>query len=283
VRVSAPATIWPAAVSQRSADLLGAPARPATVLAAFPTALYLKLDGPLDGPEVVLPLVGPRGLRLPTAVTVSTEVPTVGWGVQPGDVVVVGDGEITLPGVRVRAVRTWRPTAMPSAAGALQVGFLAAMVRQSPWLSPARRLAEGVRAGAGLDAMARALVGSGPGLTPSGDDVLCGVLLGIRLHRVHAEPLVARLWAAVEPRRATTTSLSAALLGEAAQGYAVPAVVRLGEALVAGDRGAALQAARGVLGIGHTSGADLLAGLVGCLQALEPATLETSSSRRSQP
>ena len=76
-----------------------------------------------------------------------------------------------------------------------------------------------------------AQVGAGPGLTPSGDDVLCGVLLGLRLHPRGSSPLAAELWRAVEPRLTATTSLSAALLREAAEGYAVEPVVRLLERL----------------------------------------------------
>jgi hypothetical protein len=77
------------------------------------------------------------------------------------------------------------------------------------------------------------LVGAGSGLTPSGDDVLCGVLLGLRmLGRARDLP---RLWDTVAPRLSTTTTLSAALLVEAVQGYAVPPVIDLGEALVDDD------------------------------------------------
>ena len=109
------------------------------------------------------------------------------------------------------------------------------------------------------------LVGAGPGLTPSGDDVLCGVLLGLRLA---AEPTaLERVHAAVVPRLGATTTLSASLVREAAAGYAVPDLVRLGAALAAGDRDEAAGATQALLAIGHTSGRDLLAGLWGSLEA----------------
>jgi hypothetical protein len=117
-----------------------------------------------------------------------------------------------------------------------------------------------------LRALVRRLVGAGPGLTPSGDDVLCGVLLGLRLlGRARSLP---RLWDAVAPRLPATTTLSAALLVEAVQGFAVPPVIDLGQALAEGDPVGVRAAAARVLAVGHTSGADLLAGLTGCLDAL---------------
>jgi hypothetical protein len=113
------------------------------------------------------------------------------------------------------------------------------------------------------------MVGGGQGLTPSGDDVLCGLLLGLR----PVPPAVAGVWAAVAPRLGATTSLSASLLAESAEGYAVPAVVRLGVALARARHGSdgadtLRRAVREVAGIGHSSGADLLAGLAGALRAL---------------
>lgn len=263
--MAAAPTVWPAAVSQRAAGLLGADRRPATVLGAFPRALYLEVAGG----RALLPIVAPGGLRLPTAVTVST--PVVGWGVQPGEQVLVGGGEICLPGVVVRAVRTWRPVRVPSAEDGCPPGTGAVRARL-PWSDPARRLTDRLRAGEDVRSGVAALVGAGPGLTPSGDDVLCGMLLALRLRGPGSAALGPVLWRAVQPRLTSTTSLSAALLTEAAEGYAVPPVVRLGEALVGGDAAQVAAAVPAVLAIGHTSGADLLGGLVGALDAFTPHT-----------
>ena len=259
----APATDWAAAVSERSAHLLAAPPREATVLAAFPSALYLHVD---DG---LLPVLARGALRLPTAVVVAGAACRTGWGVQPGDAVGVGGGMVVLPRVTVRAVRQWRPRRMPVAPGVSPVH----LVSWSPsrWREDAAELAGRVVAHEELRAVVRRLVGSGPGLTPSGDDVLCGVLLGLRLLGRAAE--LPRVWEAVVPRLASTTTLGAALLVEALQGFAVPPVISLGQALAAGDEGRVRRALEDVLAIGHSSGADLLAGLAGCLDALQdPAT-----------
>jgi hypothetical protein len=124
-------------------------------------------------------------------------------------------------------------------------------------------------AGDDLDPFVRGLVGSGPGLTPSGDDVLCGLLLALRL-RGRLGP-AERVWAAVAPRLTSTTSLSAALLAEARDGYAVPPVVELAAALVAGDASGLEDATARTLAVGHSSGSDLLAGFTAGLDATAPA------------
>lgn len=267
-------TTWPAAVSERSAALVHGSPREATVLAAFPTALYLQVGGHAD----VLPVVTRQGLRLPMALAVATDLPTVGWGAQPGDQVVVGDGAVALPGVTIRAVRTWRPHPAPRATATVWPGPLSTL--SLPWRSPARAVTEVLlgrdHAAYPLAERVGTLVGAGPGLTPSGDDVLCGVLLALRLHPRGSADLVADLWRAVEPRLTSTTSLSAALLREAADGYAAEPVLRLLERLAsfgpADDPAPVAEAVGAVLAIGHTSGADLLGGLAGCLDALSAAS-----------
>jgi hypothetical protein len=112
-------------------------------------------------------------------------------------------------------------------------------------------------------------VGAGSGLTPSGDDALCGVLLALRaVGGGAADAAAASVADAVRGAARGTTSLSASLLGAAAQGYAVPEVVRLVSAAVGGDPSETSRALPAVLAIGHTSGADLVAGLAGAVDAL---------------
>ncbi|MCU1536543.1 MAG: hypothetical protein JWP82_894, partial [Humibacillus sp.] len=122
------------------------------------------------------------------------------------------------------------------------------------------------------------LVGAGRGLTPSGDDALCGVLLTLAaVDSAAARSAHLAVRAAVTASLTRTTSISAALLAAAAQGYAVPDVVRLVTRWSAGGQSrAAVGAADGadelldrVLAIGHTSGRDLLSGVTGALRALD--------------
>ena len=103
------------------------------------------------------------------------------------------------------------------------------------------------------------LIGLGPGLTPSGDDYLGGVL--IALHYFGRRPQAQGLWRWLEPRLARTSAISGAHLAAAAAGEGHEALHRCLEALCsrAADWTAALAALDGV---GHCSGWDSLAGVV---------------------
>jgi Protein of unknown function (DUF2877) len=128
-----------------------------------------------------------------------------------------------------------------------------------------------VRAG-DADAASAALVGMlglGPGLTPSGDDVVCGILAGLIWH-VGADsphgPVVTALAQAVNVAAATGTNrISAALLRHAATGLLYAPALDLGAALLAGDPAAVPDPARRLLAIGHTSGADLAVGILSAI------------------
>lgn len=269
--VLAPPT-WPAAASTRAPAAVDGPPGSATVLAAFPTALYLGLT---NGGEL-LPVVAADGLRLPTALTVARPLPEPGWGVQPGQTIRVGRGRVELPGAVVLVVRRWRPAAVPFGDGVrpwVACAVDAATGGSLQWSEPARLLTRMVLSehgdGTALDVAVARLVGVGVGLTPSGDDVLTGMLLGLRLQGFADG--VRRLWRAIAPCLDMTTSLSAALLTQARDGYAVDAVLRLAQTLVSGSRPEVEHAVRKVLQVGHSSGSDLLGGLAGCLHALEGA------------
>jgi hypothetical protein len=101
------------------------------------------------------------------------------------------------------------------------------------------------------------LLGRGPGLTPSGDDVLAGYLLGCRAFGV-AAPTVRAAVLRLAP--AATTVLSAALLRQAADGWCVPQVAALISALAASRPDPA--ATRAVLAVGASSGAALASGVL---------------------
>jgi hypothetical protein len=108
-------------------------------------------------------------------------------------------------------------------------------------------------------APARALSGLGSGLTPSGDDVLTGLALGIRAGLgTLPEPLAQALHAAVAGR---TTDLAVARVRHAVAGRADEAVHRLLTVLVDGPADGLDLAVRAVVEYGHTSGADTLVGI----------------------
>lgn len=138
----------PAAASPLTLGLLTGTPRPAVVLAAFPTALYLGL------PEhaTVLPVVTSDALVLPTAVRLPTPGPR-DWGVAVGDVVNIGGYVISLPSHGIRVVRSWRPRQVTAAPMLPDCYDWSALLDE---------------------------VGLGEGLTPRADDVLCGALLAAR-------------------------------------------------------------------------------------------------------
>jgi uncharacterized protein DUF2877 len=101
------------------------------------------------------------------------------------------------------------------------------------------------------------LVGRGPGLTPSGDDVLAGAL--VAAHAV-AHPMLADWCERTRRALATrsTTAVSRGLLQHALEGWAVPPLADYLEAVCAGSTAGAARA--GLLAVGHSSGAALAAG-----------------------
>ncbi|HET7199139.1 MAG TPA: DUF2877 domain-containing protein [Burkholderiales bacterium] len=101
------------------------------------------------------------------------------------------------------------------------------------------------------------LVGLGPGLTPSGDDFLGGVMLA--LHHVQRPTQARGLWRWLEPRLARTSAISAAHLAAAAAGEGHEALHAALAHLFQRQPGwpAALDR---LDAIGHCSGWDALAG-----------------------
>jgi hypothetical protein len=154
--------------------------------------------------------------------------------------------------------------------------MLSSNVRTPELMDQATAVCRAARSGddAAVRRGARQLLGAGQGLTPSGDDVLCAVLLV--LCAVGDPAPTALLGAAVQGRWTATTSLSASLLDAARRGYAVPAVAALVDCGLRGDVVGARVALSSTLAIGHSSGHDLVAGLAGSLRAITDARPDTS-------
>lgn len=108
-------------------------------------------------------------------------------------------------------------------------------------------------------------VGSGPGMTPAGDDVLVGMLAVLSSGAAGPEGarLTARLRAALAPALSTTTDVSRHLLTQAARGLPARALHDLAGAIVEGATDAVLRdLLQVVLDAGSTSGGDACLGLV---------------------
>ena len=294
VETSAPMT-WPAAVSPLVADALDGPPSLRRVLGSFPTCVYIALGRhdrvlAVHTPDAV-PL--PIGLRLAVPVRLDDTA-------RPGDLVAVGGGRVRLPGGDVVAVRWSRPKqvgvsrASPARAcrllGSLAVsghaGARAAADASDGLAAVAHHLAVSAVGGGPVEAATDRLVGAGRGLTPSGDDLLCGILLTLRAFEGGSTWALGSVQRATLSRLHRTTSISAALVAAAANGWAAPDVVRL-LALLGGrpplDRGELAAVWHRVSTIGHTSGVDLLAGVAATLTALMALTAGTPPSRFAGP
>jgi len=121
-----------------------------------------------------------------------------------------------------------------------------------------------------LKVVTSSLAGLGPGLTPSGDDFIAGVLLALALvreQRPDAElgEIAALLVETAAPR---THEISAAYLRAAHAGEAGEPWHPLLAAISIGDPQPLRDAVDRVLEIGETSGADMLAGFIAGLSAV---------------
>lgn len=273
----------PVAASTQVAALLDGPARPARVLGVFPQAAYLAVDGAAPGRDV-LALLAPGAVRQPIGVVLpaTAAVRCLELLGTDGIDVRVGGGRVQLATTTLLPRRWW--TTRPS--GALREGWARLPLPPLPAevSAPARQLATALRPhhrGAdGLERAVSAVTGLGPGLTPAGDDLLCGALAG--LHAA-SDPAAARL-ADVVRRLAPvrTTRLSAALLVAAADGAALPELAAL-LAAPTPDRAAA--ALRRLRAVGHTSGACLGAGALLALRAtaVSDTASEMAPSKSCRP
>ena len=123
-------------------------------------------------------------------------------------------------------------------------------------------------AGHALANEAARLIGVGPGLTPSGDDYLGGVLIGLRWLGRGAQ--ADSLWRWLEPLlEARTSAISAAHLAAAAGGQAHEALHQVLDNLSAWQAPDLLPSLASLDAVGHTSGWDALAGVVAVARTAE--------------
>lgn len=242
------------------------------VHAVFPSSVYVETS---DGSMLV---VHDRSHgHTPTSLIVDADRPA-GWGAAPGDAVAGRLGQLRCGGLRLdaRQARIWRPRAAARRGAAVPAGPLATLVAKTAGdaferLEPdCRRLADALATGdaEAVAAGARALVGKGPGLTPSGDDALVG-LLAVQ-HRAHpgaTTGLLGLLDAAIRPNLVRTTAISAHYLRLALDGHFGEHLSNLVDGLgVDGDIRPELVAR--VQSSGATSGADVLVGVIAGLRLL---------------
>ena len=247
----------PVAAPPRVRDRLReAPEGPLEILHAGPDATYVAVDGWAVG------IVSPRAVQVPNALRLAEPLPDF-TGARAGKAAYLSGGSIHLGGLRLsvgRAVAVRAPRAVPRWGSRTTANSVTVQA------TPPAAVAEFVRSHLphrGIDAaVADDLLGRGPGLTPLGDDVLCGWLA---VHRLSGVPTPAVDEVLATARRRTTL-LSATLLDCADHGEVVP---EFGAwlAVLATDR--AGQALAALLRVGATSGAGLAVGAAAALTALD--------------
>jgi hypothetical protein len=264
-------------------DLLRGIRRNGRVLAALPQAIYLEFADPAPEPRVIT-VSPPDAIRLPNAIIAGPWEPRSGVPAGGSAECWAGGSRVLAAGLDIRIVRWWDPSPVfgPLSRARLDHGSgvlarLYTAAEHAPGLAGqdgpgqlAACCANGDLAGA-VEA-AEHLVGLGPGLVPSGDSVVSGVLLALRLlggaisGGTRAVWLANWLSAAVTSDAAQrTTTLAAALLHCAAKGQAAAEVsaVLLG---MAGQEPLEPAASRLLASV---QGVDLAWGLVaGCRAAL---------------
>jgi hypothetical protein len=259
------------AIGRKARAALQASGGTARPLAAFPDAPYFDAAGEIVWVGSKLPARHPRAVL--TAAPVGRGA-VLAFGALPRE-----PWSRALP---ARAERAVVAQACRSLVGALDRlgeprGFGALLAAGTPAFpldlaAPrVRALAAAYRAddAAAVYDASRALLGLGTGLTPSGDDLAGAALFG-RMLVDRAES-----WRTIGARlaadaRTASHAISAALLADLVAGETFEPLHALAEALAADDAAAAVEAARTLAALGHSSGWDMLTGVVvGATGALE--------------
>lgn len=260
----------PGSVLLSVGPLVGIDGLRGVVLAVFPSSIYIE---PRHGPLLVVH--GAAHGHTPTSlVTAATQ--RDGWGASAGDAVSGGLGHLRVgPALfDARHSARWRPpppvqrgiTAIAAARHLRAIAAEASAALEAGCRALSAALLDGDAAA--VDGAVHALVGSGPGLTPAGDDALVGLLAVLQ----RVGPRAACAWplhtlsASVGARLGRTSPIGAHYLRLALDGHFGEHLIALVDALGAARLDAAAIAR--VRDSGASSGADTLAGVAAGLRLL---------------
>ena len=238
------------------------------VHAALARCAYVTVDG---GHALVLHAAG--GDHTPTSLC-PARWPPAGPPIAAGDSVAGRAGHLKIGALvlDVRGARAWRPAGPPvpvghfAAAGARIRAVHGPAVRgaraRTGELMPVLERALARRDAGGVASCVASLVGLGPGLTPSGDDALVGLLAALHRLAPAGDASLALLGPAVARHLHRTGDISAHYLRLAVAGHVGERLVALCDALARGVDRDVDTAAAAVAATGATSGADALLGVV---------------------
>ncbi len=253
----------------------------------------------LEGWDLLAAITGPAGEGMPHAMVLGTEVDFSGWRLERGDAGHFGEGSLRLRGsgcqIEVEFLDSGRErhegmagvaalgTAFDAAVAALvkeqwirscdfQIGALLASeggygAMGARLAAAAQSLASALPAVCGpgrigndsLPVAVRRLVGLGRGLTPSGDDFLCGFMAAANCHD-HGQAVV--IGETVEECISATNEISGSLLRCAIRGFFPRDLRHAASAIGVEDESTAVVAIRRLCKMGHSSGADMATGFL---------------------
>jgi hypothetical protein len=262
----------PAVASVAIRAALAGPTRHCRVLGASNHAVWVRV-----GYDVVV-LSSRDATRLPNGIAVSAMSGELAlasledsWSAR------IGGGRIAIDGIVAEVARWWDPRPaltriVPSRLARDTKGLPAAVPGVDGWQLN-RALA--TWSAPHLLEAAGSLLGRGPGLTPEADDYLAGFVAAVRClaptlgHTRAASMLDAAAGPLAALAYARTTTFSASLIRHALRGDVAEPAGALLRAF--GGRGDVPMAHQRLLGVGHTSGPALAAGLVLGARALTGA------------
>lgn len=166
----------------------------------------------------------------------------------------------------VAGAASWRTPTAPVGTDIAAIGAACVAVRPHAWNDPrALRLAHAPFAEVAVE-----LLGRGPGLTPAGDDAVCGYLYARRA--TARAPSAEEAAFAVAHAAGATGQPSLSLIRAAAIGEVFAPVAMMLAALLRADGPALAPALRALTRLGKTTGRATLTGILAALEAQEIST-----------
>lgn len=268
----------PASASLAVLPEVARPMRSARVVGLHANALYL------DDGQVTIGIVTRDAVRLPNSLVVAASRRDQPFAnIRPDAATTVGNGRVTVGPLTFIPSRTWDPRPLlripPRRILDKQIQQLTRLLADQPCgITLHLQMAEAVARADAATAIAAAahLVGLGPGLTPSGDDVLAGAIAALRLLGADENFTDSLAEGVVSIARDRTTGLAATLLASAARGDVCAEVADVMRGLT--DEQPLRPAVARLLRVGHTSGTDLAHGV---LLGARAASHHTSMRRDS--
>lgn len=264
-RLATPDRALLCAVPGDDRDLWTGPPISAQIVMVFRFAVYLQTA---TGRPVAV--CSRDAARMPFSATVpthSSQMPTASW--QLGSRGVIGGAQLRLGDEVLIAARFTPPTELPPVRiSENTLHRLRSLINQCPLDLPTDLIAAAASAQTALPVSA--LIGRGSGLTPTGDDLLIGILAGYHAGGYDIKPFAGTIRARLD----TTTWLSRQLI-DAALGnrFSAPAA----HLLSALPRSAAqwISAVNQLRAIGHTSGSALAVGIACGILRNSPTIIPT--------